>query len=83
MTKFLKLGLVVFYLTCISVNRSLAQESQCPQYFKFQKDGDINFGLIEIPPPVPGSSLAVELQLSLKSGVSDVRFFECKHNLGF
>lgn len=63
----------VAVLVAVCVPGCGAQQSPCPQYFNYHYDGQTYYASISVPPPQPGGSLRVELMMSIKAPLPDVR----------
>lgn len=66
---------LVILLSAIQ-NISPAQDllSPCPEYFKYEKDGILTHGIIEVPPIQLGMNLRINVELSLNAPIQDVSF---------
>lgn len=46
----------------------------CPEYFKYEKDGLLTHGIIQVPPIQIGMNLRIYVELSLKAQLQNVSF---------
>lgn len=48
-------------------------ESPCPNYFRYESDGTSTYGFVEVPPIQLGENLQINVKLSVKGQIQNVR----------
>lgn len=69
----------ILLLLILSVVQNITAQyltSPCPKYFRYENDGYWTYGIIEVPPIQLGMNLRINIQLSVRGNLQNVRFFK-------
>lgn len=65
---------ILVVLVSVLAQKSIAQQTPCPQYFNYAYDGTTGqyYGVIEVQSPRPATTLQLEISMSVKAILPDV-----------